>query len=393
MYSTFAIINIILASHSFVAAVLLFLRRNNQAASRYLSLINFLTGILFFIAYLTLDRYYSSPVFLVCLGIVLVYYLTPLCYLYTFRLSRTETKNDGYHFIPAFMVTFYVSIRWVSGLRQPTIPIEELFNLRYIPFDLYLLLQAGILMLTLYLLLMLLIIRTYNRGLESRYSSIEKRNLRWLQTHLAVGVCGGFIFFTTNIFQYFFAASFDFLFDRVEYAGQLFSVVFLLSIVYFTFLQPDIEGSPGMPIKAGSHSSEPSYTRQRLGEEKEREYVKHLLSFMETEKPYLDPELTIQDLAAKLGIPSAHLTMVLNIHIKKTFYQFINSYRVAYAGELLNDTRMEQENILNVALEAGFNSKSSFNTYFKKLKNMTPREYRRRAAEQAAENHTREPDE
>ena len=68
--------------------------------------------------------------------------------------------------------------------------------------------------------------------------------------------------------------------------------------------------------------------------------------------------------------------MVLNIHLKKNFYQFINAYRVEYASRLLRDDRMENENILTVALDSGFNSKTSFNTYFKKIRNMTPREFR-----------------
>ncbi|MDY7029952.1 MAG: AraC family transcriptional regulator [Spirochaetota bacterium] len=154
--------------------------------------------------------------------------------------------------------------------------------------------------------------------------------------------------------------------NRIEYAGQAFSIVFLLSIVYFTFIQQD----------TSDRKTAPAYSRQRLGEKKEREYVERLLTYMEEHKPYLEPKLKIQDLAARLGISAARLTMVLNIQLKKNFYQFINSYRVQYAAELLKAPAMAHENILSIALETGFNSKTSFNTYFKRIMNMTPREYR-----------------
>ena len=156
--------------------------------------------------------------------------------------------------------------------------------------------------------------------------------------------------------------------NRVEYAGQVFCIVFLFSIVYFTFLQQDI----------GTRTSSPAYARQRLGEEREKAYVQRLLSCMEEKRPYLEPELTVQDLSDISEIPPAHLSMILNVHLKQNFYQFVNTYRVRYAAELLTEERMGNENILTVALEAGFNSKTSFNTYFKKMQHMTPREYRQK---------------
>ena len=368
MYKTFAIIDIILASHSFLAAFLLFAKRSNQKATLYLGIINLLMGVFFLIAYLSLDSLSSNHAIWVYLVIPLVYFMTPLCYLYTFRLSRTETRNDGYHFIPAFVATVYVLIHWVHRGRYAAGPMENIFSLHYISFDLYLLLQTGLLMLALYLLKMFLIIREYNHEIRHVYSSIEKTNLRWLQIHLGIGTIGCSIFFISNILQYFLPAAFAPVLNRIEYAGQAFCIVFLFSIVYFTFLQQDI----------GTRASSPVYARQRLGEAREKAYVQRLLSCMEEEKPYLDPELTVQDLSDILEIPAAHLSMILNIHLKQNFYQFINTYRVRYAAELLTEERMRYENILSIALEAGFNSKSSFNTYFKKIQHMTPREYRQK---------------
>jgi len=366
MYRTFAVIYIILASHSFLAAFLLFMKKFNQKATFYLGLINLMMGFMFLIAYMTVDRLSINPVLQLYIVIPMVFFMTPLCYLYAVRLSRTETKNDGYHFIPAILVSVYLLIRWIERQPYPEINIEDIFGLHYISFDLYLLLQSGLLLLGGYLLKMFLIIRSYNHDIRQVYSSIEKTNLRWLQVHLGIGMAGCFIFFTTNILQYFLPAGRAPVLNRIEYAGQAFSIIFLLSIVYFTFIQQEVK-ERGMA---------PAYSRQRLGEKKEMEYVERILSYMEEHKPYLEPELTVQDLADMLNVPAARLTMVLNIHLKKNFYQFINTYRVKYAAGLMRDPAMANENILTIALEAGFNSKTSFNTYFKRIMNMTPREYR-----------------
>ncbi len=366
MYRTFAVINIILASHSFLAAFLLFMKKSNQKATFYLGLINLMMGFMFLIAYMTVERLTINPVLQLYIVIPMVFFMTPLCYLYAVRLSRTETKNDGYHFIPAILVSVYLLIRWMGRQPYPEIDIEDIFGLHYISFDLYLLLQSGLLLLGGYLLKMFLIIRSYNHDIRQVYSSIEKTNLRWLQFHLGIGMAGCFILFTTNILQYFLPYEGAPVLNRIEYAGQAFSIVFLLSIVYFTFIQQDTRDRENVP----------AYSRQRLGENKEREYVERLLTYMEEHKPYLEPELTLQDLAELLALPPARLTMVLNIHLKKNFYQFINRYRVEYAAGLLKDTAMTGKNILSIALEAGFNSKTSFNTYFKKIMRMTPRDYR-----------------
>ena len=120
----------------------------------------------------------------------------------------------------------------------------------------------------------------------------------------------------------------------------------------------------------------PHYTRQRLGEEVESGYVKRLVEHMENAHPYLDPELTIDDLADEVDIPTAHLTMVLSLHLGRSFYQFVNGYRVRRAAELLRDPAQRERSVLEIAYDSGFNSKTSFNTNFKREMNLTPREYR-----------------
>jgi AraC-like DNA-binding protein len=97
---------------------------------------------------------------------------------------------------------------------------------------------------------------------------------------------------------------------------------------------------------------------------------------METSKPYLDNDLTILDLSAKTGIARHHLTQVLNENYKRNFFIFINEYRIKEVIERFNDPKFNNYTILAIALDAGFNSKATFNSFFKSQTGLTPSEYR-----------------
>lgn len=100
-----------------------------------------------------------------------------------------------------------------------------------------------------------------------------------------------------------------------------------------------------------------------------------LLKFMETEKPYLDDRLTLQKLAEQIGLPEKQLSLLINQHAGKHFFDFINKYRIEDAQALLKqDHRLT---VLEVLYQVGFNSKSSFYTAFKKETNLTPTDYRK----------------
>ena len=97
---------------------------------------------------------------------------------------------------------------------------------------------------------------------------------------------------------------------------------------------------------------------------------------MTNEKLFQEPDLTIQQLAAKLNISSHQLSQAVNDGFKKNFYELINGYRVEEAKRLLLDPQNRNYTILSVGFEAGFNSKTTFNTVFKKFTTLTPTEFR-----------------
>ena len=93
-------------------------------------------------------------------------------------------------------------------------------------------------------------------------------------------------------------------------------------------------------------------------------------------EPYLEPSLTIQELSKQVNIPVRDLSVLINHHINQHFFDFINEYRIQKAMQILKNPSKSKLTILEILYEVGFNSKSSFNTAFKKFTNQTPTEFR-----------------
>jgi AraC-like DNA-binding protein len=101
----------------------------------------------------------------------------------------------------------------------------------------------------------------------------------------------------------------------------------------------------------------------------EKEYKEELLrlkQYLIEEKPFLNPSLTIQDISSEIGIPTRELSVLINHRLGQHFYDFVNTYRIESAMEILKDVTKRKVTILEILYEVGFNSKSSFNTAFKK---------------------------
>lgn len=124
------------------------------------------------------------------------------------------------------------------------------------------------------------------------------------------------------------------------------------------------------------HQKDPKGQKVTLNEEKQRDIIAKTIALMEREKLYLQSELTLQDLADNLKIPSYQVTQAINEGLEKNFYDLINGYRVEEAKRLLQDPGSRNSKILTVGLDAGFNSKTTFNTVFKKFTGFTPSDFK-----------------
>ncbi len=103
-----------------------------------------------------------------------------------------------------------------------------------------------------------------------------------------------------------------------------------------------------------------------------------LSEHLETTHPYLDPYLSLKDLAEQLDIPPRQLSNLINQGLGKNFMTLINEKRIALAQQRLLDPKHQEKTILEIMYEVGFNSKSSFNTLFKKHTGLTPTSYRKK---------------
>lgn len=119
------------------------------------------------------------------------------------------------------------------------------------------------------------------------------------------------------------------------------------------------------------------YRRSGLTEERADVISTRLETFMREERPYLDAELTIERLAKRMAVPRHHLTQVISERHGKNFYLFVNEYRIQCVKQALKAPETQGATLLEVAYASGFNSKSTFNTAFKRLTGMTPSQYRR----------------
>lgn len=104
--------------------------------------------------------------------------------------------------------------------------------------------------------------------------------------------------------------------------------------------------------------------------------IEQLKNFMTEKEPFLEPSLTIQELADQVKIPVRDLSVLINHHINQHFFDFVNEYRVKKAMTILKDPSKKEYTVLEILYEVGFNSKSSFHTSFKKYTNQTPTAFR-----------------
>ncbi len=119
-------------------------------------------------------------------------------------------------------------------------------------------------------------------------------------------------------------------------------------------------------------------TKRKIVSDENLAVIKNQLNvLMIEEKPYLDSELNLIKLANLVAVTPHQLSYVINTGFQKNFFEFVNKYRVEKAKELLINNENNHLSILGIAFESGFNSKTSFNTTFKKMESQTPSEFKK----------------
>lgn len=134
---------------------------------------------------------------------------------------------------------------------------------------------------------------------------------------------------------------------------------------------------PNTNTLMGAEISTARYKNSILTPEKISEIKEQLENYFTSQKPWLKYDLKLPEVAKALSIPSYQISQVINQEYNLNFFDFINKYRVDEAKKLLGNKQQDNEKLMAIALDAGFNSKATFNRVFKKFTGLTPSEYRK----------------
>ncbi len=137
------------------------------------------------------------------------------------------------------------------------------------------------------------------------------------------------------------------------------------------------EDSTGLIHAKEDHTETPAPKKIQLSEAAHRKILQQLDQHLASTKLYLDPDLGLDKLSAAIGESKYHVSEALNMYAGKSFYQYVNEYRISRAMEIMTSIHQKNlpVNILMIAFECGFKAKSSFNAYFKKITGETPSAY------------------
>lgn len=254
-----------------------------------------------------------------------------------------------------FIVLMVVEIS--ITLRFPKVPVQVLLGSIFF--------QILSIILGIYALYRL---RLYDKKIRHNYSNIEQVKLKWLWFTALGFVCVWGLVLSSSVIG---------AFGFYNFAIQLGTIanlppVFLMSAMVIYGQSLPINATlfdPDQPDHANSKAEESIV----IATSEQQAQIEDLMLRV---KIYQDPELRLEGLADSLDISPRTVSSLLNGYYQKNFYDFINFYRVKDAQQQLEDPNNKSKTIQRVFEDAGFNSKTTFNTLFKKITGKTPTEYR-----------------
>lgn len=307
----------------------------------------------------------------------------PIClFLYTRYITKEYKKfdrKDLFHFIPILIGIMIVSIFYnpkITNLNEFAEHYSNLVLPRNIVGWFFNICLWG------YSIVALIIVYRYKKKIRHVYSfKSYKINLIWLQ----------FVIITFLILYHFIIIVSAFQIDMAVFNNiELFrsgTLLIFLYILSFGGLQQKQLISENEEINLNTivslqKSTDTQYLKSSLKDEQAEEYLKRLVDFMNTSGIWKDNELSIAKVADHSGISRHHITQILNQYLQKNFNTFVNEYRVEHAKQMFGLKNYANWSILAIAYECGFNSKATFNSFFKKYTGITPSEYKNRIREE-----------
>lgn len=221
-------------------------------------------------------------------------------------------------------------------------------------------------------------IKRYTQHIRTNFSDIDKIDLTWLKI-LVIGFLvirfWAVLVAAMIILSISFGISTDF--ETMGLLGNYTTFLLVSVLIFFglghSSVFEGLEQKHNVEPESIKDEQEPEHQKDKI----KPELIEQVSRYMETEKPYLTPALTLEKLAGQLKLQPRLLSNIINRHFDCNFFEFINSYRVEEAKRMLADSHYADKTMLDIMLDVGFNSKATFNTLFKKKAGMTPSEYRK----------------
>lgn len=348
--------------------VLLFKRNVNKVSNRFLALVFLLCAIELTSGLFYLGNYYKEYPQFIGLTNGFAYLFGPLMYFYIYFLeseNKLSFSKIYIHFIPFGIayLSYVIPVIGASAVEKLNYVDQQFaINLPTTIFGILAPFHSAI-----YIVFLLKEVSKIVNSIENNYSILEFVNLYWLK-YFFYGV-----FFQIIIIVGLHIVEATYEFD-IKYIMLLSVAIFMILAGYISLRQPEVKSFVTEPVKKSEDKKE--YKRPTIKENDINPLINKLITILEEKKPFLNPKLSLKDLSDQTGISTHNLTELLNTQLNKTFYDLINGYRVEEVKRLIKEDPGKAFSLLALAYDAGFSSKTSFNTIFKKYVKVTPSEYR-----------------
>ena len=319
-------------------------------------------------------------------GLPLNFLIAPLSYLYVRGVLYNEKKfqkRDLIHAIPFVIVFINYIPFYLLPVNEKITVIQDSLNYWPTTFKY----QAGFLpenfsilfrliLAIIYLVLQWNLIFSYKKVHKESSIQVQISNvLKWLKifTITSTVIFFGIIGFMLTVF---FLPSYYNNDVLMQIPSLLVSVGFFVMAAYILTHPEILSGLPFVKYKEvpSGVANDKNYMLPYINEDYKDEMEK-IVHFFETEKPFLNKELNINQVSVALNIPSRELSFIINNHFGHRFNDFLNKHRIEYITKKINKEYLSNFTIEAIASEAGFASKSTFNLAFKKQHQCTPSEY------------------
>ena len=293
--------------------------------------------------------------------------LGPLLYFYILYQTKPHFEWRPWQLGHFIVLVPYALLAWWFWKDDGLAKLQAFRFQRYQDFQYGLLLEyLPMVQIAGYLLVCFYHLRQHNRNIRELMSSVEHATLAWLRSLLLTVIALFGAWMLANLVR-----------EVPDSLLGLAAVLVSYALCYQALGQKAIYDTPqpAQVFEMVETELAVRYSSSTLTTPDIQALMQQVETCMRETKPYLVNGLTLTQLAERLDVTPHQLSQVLNQGFKENFYKFINRYRVEESKRLLLDSRLQHYNILGIAFEAGFNSKSTFNKVFKEVTGLSPSEF------------------